>query len=306
MPKLHVAKSIIIKSSKEKIKTFLADFRNWKNWSPWLVCEPEATLHYADEGKFYSWEGNRVGAGEMKVTEEKEHRIDYDLTFLKPWKSKAKVYFTFKEVDEGVLVSWYMDSSLPFFMFWMKKATEVYIGMDYDRGLKMLKEELEEGSITSELMFTGGNTFEACNFIGVKTNTAFTKLSEVMTKDYTSLNNYIAGNNIEVIGNPFSEYQKFDVVKDKVVYVAGFPVKEKPVNLPANFMYGSMPSLKLHSVGHKGKYEHLGNAWSALMMMERNKEFKKNKKAFPMEVYLNNPNEVTEQEQLVNISMPIL
>lgn len=306
MPKINISKSIVINAPQQKIKEFLADFRNWKNWSPWLVCEPDAKLSFENDGKYYKWMGNRVGEGEMNVATESENKIDYDLTFLKPWKSKAKTFFTFKEAEGGTLVTWNMDSSLPFFMFWMKKSMQVYIGMDYTRGLKMLKDELELGEINSKLIFTGENTFEACNFIGIKTSTAFSKLGAIMEKDYTSLNSFIGANTIEVVGNPFSEYQKFDLVKDSVVYVAGFPVKEKPINLPDNFFYGSLPKIKLHSVGHQGKYEHLGNAWAALMMMERNKEFKKNKKAFPMEVYLNNPNEVTEKEQLVNISMPII
>ena len=91
MPKMNVAKSITINAPQQKIKEFLADFHNWTNWSPWLICEPEATINYADNGKYYKWEGNRVGGGEMKVTAEKDNRIDYDLTFLKPWKSRPQL-----------------------------------------------------------------------------------------------------------------------------------------------------------------------------------------------------------------------
>ena len=306
MPKLDIAKSIVINVSQEKIKAFLADFRNWKNWSPWLVCEPEVKLTYTADGKENTWEGNRIGSGEMKVVAESENQIAYDLMFLKPWKSSAKTFFRFEKTKTGTKVTWVMKSALPFFMFWMKKSMEVYIGMDYERGLRMLKEELEEGKINSTLKFVGEHTFEACNFIGIKTSVAFSKLPEVMENDYKSLHEFIETNNIEVVGNPFSEYQKFNLVKDKVVYVAGFPVKAAPEHLPAHFFYGSLPEMKLHSVCHQGKYEHLGNAWAAIMMMDRNKEFKKNKQAFPMEIYLNNPYEVEEAEQLVNISMPIV
>ena len=199
-----------------------------------------------------------------------------------------------------------MDSSLPFFMFFMKKSMETYIGMDYDRGLKMLKEELEEGKINSELEFLGTTNFEACNFIGIKTNTSFSAIDKSMEKDFTALDTFITENSIEVIGNPFSEYQKFNLVKDNVVYVAGFPVKEKPVNLPTNFFYGSLPAYKMQTVRHKGKYEHLGNAWSTIMMMERGKEFKKNKKGYPLEIYLNDPSTTAAQDLVTDISMPIL
>ena len=306
MPKMNVKRSIVINAPKTKIKDFLANFHNWKNWSPWLVCEPEAKLEYKDEGKYYKWEGNRVGSGEMRVVTESDDKVDYDLTFLKPWKSKAKVNFNFKEIGGTTEVEWNMDSSLPFFMFWMKKSMETYIGMDYDRGLKMLKEELEEGKINSELEFVGKTSFEACNFIGIKRDTPFSKIDSTMEKDFTDLNTFISNNNVEVVGNPFSEYQKFDLVKDKVVYVAGFPVKEKPNNLPVNFFYGSLPQHKMETVRHKGKYKHLGNAWSTIMMMERNKEFKKNKKANPFEVYLNDPSKTAPEDLVTDISMPVL
>jgi effector-binding domain-containing protein len=306
MPKINVSKSISINAPQQKIKEFLADFHNWKNWSPWLICEPEATINYADDGKYYKWEGNRVGSGEMKVTGENDERIDYDLTFLKPWKSKAKVAFNFKEEGNQTIVNWTMKSSLPFFMFWMKKAMEIYVGMDYDRGLRMLKEEVELGKINSQLEFVGDNNFEGCNFIGIKTTTPFSKIGEAMEKDFNALHEFIGNNNIEVTGLPFSEYQKFDLVKDRVVYVSGFPVDKKPENLPNNFFFGSLPTLKMNTVRHKGTYDHLGNAWTAVMMMERNKEFKKNKKASPMEIYLNDPATTAPEELITDISIPIL
>lgn len=306
MPKMNVNKSITINAPKSKVKAFLADFHNWKNWSPWLICDPETKLEYTSGGKFYKWEGNRIGTGEMKVITEKENQIDYDLAFLKPWKSQAKVSFNFKESGEATNVTWNMDSSLPFFMFFMKKSMETYVGMDYERGLKMLKEELEEGQIHSKLEFVGKTNYEGCNFIGVKTDIAFSKIGKAMETDFKDLNTYISENNIEVLGYPFSEYQKFDVVKDKVIYVAGFPVRDKPGNLPTNFFYGSLPNNKMETVRHKGKYLHLGNAWSTLMMMDRNKEFKKNKKANPLEIYLNNPASTAPEDLVTDISMPVL
>ncbi|CAM1344424.1 SRPBCC family protein [Tenacibaculum amylolyticum] len=306
MPKMNVSKSIIINASKEKIKEFLADFHNWKNWSPWLICEPEATVNYAEDGKYYKWEGNRVGSGEMSVLNESDNSINYDLTFLKPWKSKAKVAFNFKDTQEGTEVEWTMESSLPFFMFWMKKSMQIYIGMDYERGLRMLKEEIEEGTVHSKIEIMEVNNFEGGSFIGKKTDTAFSKIAEAMEKDFGDLKEYIAKNNIDVIGVPFSEYQKFNLVKDNVVYVTGFPVKEKPDNLPNDFFFGNLSKRKMQTVRHTGKYEHLGNAWSTIMMMERNKEFKKDKKGAPLEIYINDPSQAKPEEMIVDISMPIL
>ena len=35
-----------------------------------------------------------------------------------------------------------MRGALPWFLFWMRPAMETFIGMDYERGLKMLKDWL--------------------------------------------------------------------------------------------------------------------------------------------------------------------
>lgn len=304
MPKIHVSKSITINTTASKAKAFLADFHNWKNWSPWLICEPEAQVDYATDGKYYKWEGKRVGSGEMKVIEEKENSIDYDLTFLKPWKSKAKVYFKFQEDEKGTKVTWVMDSSLPFFMFWMKKAMVTYVGMDYERGLRMLKEELEEGKIHSSLEFVGRTSLEPCNFIGIKTKTSFSDIDNVMERDFTALNEFITTNNIEAAGAPFSEYIQFNPLKE-IVYVAGVPVKGKQGNLPENFFYGNLPGMDIYNVRHTGKYEHLGNAWSAAMMMIRSKEIKKNKKRFPLEIYHNNPLDTPAEDLITDIGIPV-
>ena len=76
-----------------------------------------------------------------------------DLTFLKPWKSQAKVAFYLKEEGASTQVRWTIDSGIPFFLFWMKKQMEIFVGMDYDRGLTMLKDLVETGSSNSTLTF---------------------------------------------------------------------------------------------------------------------------------------------------------
>jgi hypothetical protein len=44
---------------------------------------------------------------------------------------------------------------MPWFLFWMISQMEVFIGMDYERGLKMLKEWIETGSILSTTKICG-------------------------------------------------------------------------------------------------------------------------------------------------------
>jgi len=97
MFKIRVEKSIKIKASVEKIAESLSSFKEWSSWSPWLIMDPEAVVKVAEDEKSYSWEGKRVGAGNMTIQNiTGNEKVDYKLVFLKPWKSKADVSFVMK------------------------------------------------------------------------------------------------------------------------------------------------------------------------------------------------------------------
>ena len=119
---MNIERSIVIDAPTEKVYPLVADFHNWRPWSPWLITEPEAKVTVNEDGKSYSWEGKRTGSGNMTVLDETANRfLNMELNFLKPWKSSSKVRWRFESEGEGTKVTWFMDSSLPWFMFWMTK-----------------------------------------------------------------------------------------------------------------------------------------------------------------------------------------
>ena len=182
MPKLYVKESILIEAQPQKIVSVLSDFNSWQYWSPWLIAEPQAKVEVAPDNKYYYWEGAIVGAGQMWIRAESEKAIAIDLEFLKPFKSKAKVAF-FLEPEAGkTKLSWTMDSSLPFFLFWMKKAYEVFISMDYCRGLKMLKDWIELGQVPSTIFVNGIKERPAQNYIGIQRDCATDTLENTCRK----------------------------------------------------------------------------------------------------------------------------
>jgi len=307
MPKMHINKSIEIGTTKENVYKTISDFHNWREWSPWMIMEPKATVQVDDSGKSYSWEGVKVGAGEMIITKEVENeRIDIDLTFLKPWKSKAKVWFELEDSGYGkTRLSWLMDSSLPFFMFWMTKMMTAFIGMDYERGLLMLKDYIETGSVPSKLTFDGEKDFEGCNYIGITTSCSMEEMGPRMSKDLETLGKWVNSNSDQVTGIPFSIYHKWDMVKRQVKYTSAFPVKSTPPNLDPTFTVGEIPKTRVYSISHTGPYRHLGNAWSSGYNLKQNKAFKSSKKIHPFELYLNDPSGNEENDLQTSIYFPI-
>jgi predicted transcriptional regulator YdeE len=306
MPKMNIVKKKQINAPVSKVYDVLADMSSWSKWSPWLIMDPDADINVAEDNNSYSWEGNRVGSGHMAIArEDKENSIDYDLTFLKPWKSKAKVKFITVEKDGGTEVSWQMDSSLPWFIFWMKKMMIAFVGNDYERGLNLLKDYIEDGKVHSKLNWLGESQFPGCDFIGIKRNCTIATLAEVMKKDFTELIAYSKNKSGADITKGFSMYHKFDFVKGNVKYTAGIPTKEIPKDLPSEFFMGKIPPTKIYTIEHVGPYHQLGNAWTTIYTMHRNKEIKGRKDIHPFETYGNSPTNTDPKELITHINFPL-
>lgn len=310
MPKLYVEKTITVNVSLDRVHETVAHFENWIAWSPWLLMEPSAQLEFGKNPEFYSWEGERVGAGNMTVLSEQRTAncatISYALNFLKPWKSYADVKFILKAIDDKTTyITWTMDSSLPFFLFWMKKMTISFIGMDYQRGLRMLKEQLETGTINSSIEFLGESSVSETAYVGIKTQCSFDDINTAMEKDFETLASYFSDKNGLVNGSMFSIYHNWNVSKQLCNYTAAIPVKQILKGLPSSMFVAKRQQQKVYSLRHIGSYEHLGNAWTTLYTMQRNKEFNCVKGAHPFEIYVSNPDDVSAAELITELKFPI-
>jgi effector-binding domain-containing protein len=247
-----------------------------------------------------------VGEGKMQILlEQPNQQINYSLSFLKPWKSEAEVSFKLISTEQGVQVTWTMDSKLPFFLFWMKKMMVAFIGMDYQRGLNMLKDLVELGEIPSKIEFKGVSKFSTIQYIGIKTQSSQENIGENMEQDFKQLQNFTQQHPALANGEPLSIYHKWDIVKQVAEYTAAVPVNHIPESLPAEFVSGTIPETKIYTIRHIGKYEHLGNAWSTLYNMQQNKEIKCDKGIHPFEVYINDPANVQAEELITDIHFPL-
>lgn len=306
MPKINVKRSIKINAPAEVVYPAIHDFKKWVEWSPWLLMEPEAKVTFSDDGKSYEWEGDRLGSGNMhRKTESENEHIDFDLNFIKPWKSANKTSLFLNSVDAGTEVTWTMDSSLPFFLFFMKKMMTAFIGADYERGLDMLKAYVEEGEISSKIEFEGQSTIESFKWVGIESSCSMDDMATQMESDYGQIHGFVEENKDIINGVPFTIYKKWDLVKNRVDYVASIPVSEIPTNLDSGFTSGEIPTIKAEIIKHVGAYKHLGNAWSTGYAMMRNKEFKSNKKVYPFEIYLNDPKVTPEKELETMVHFPV-
>ncbi len=262
-------------------------------------------MTYAADGRSYQWDGKIIGSGQMELLEEDPaHRMDCRLTFLKPWKSVASVSFELVPQAGGTQVHWSMDGSLPFFMFFLKRMMETFVGMGYDRGLKLLKDVVEKGSAPSRLEFLGADNFAGCNYIGVKSRCAIPDIGPEMERALRKLESWFQQSGLEPTGSPFAQYHRWNPMKNFVEYTVGIPVASLP-QVTAEFVSGNLPAGPVYTILHVGAYRHLGNAWSAGMSHGRAKLFRSNKSIHPFEIYENSPQSTPEAELRTKVCFPM-
>ena len=142
----EVKRSLLINAPPQVAFAQVNDFRAWGGWSPWEKMEPEMKRTWgqstAGVGATYAWVGDKVGAGNMKITDAKpnEH-LGIDLEFTAPFAAKNRAEFDFVKTGEGTTVTWGMSGTNSF----MGKAMSLFkdmdqmVGPDFDKGLADMK-----------------------------------------------------------------------------------------------------------------------------------------------------------------------
>ncbi len=308
MPAFNVSETIRINRPIDQVHQAIADFNTWPAWSPWLCMEPEASVDCHGQpgsvGHGYSWEGKKVGAGEMQWREVTPTESRAHLTFLKPFKSKADVGFNLTSVGEHTDVEWVMDSSLPFFMFFMVSTMKGMISMDYSRGLEMLKDYVETGQVPSKIATEGQVNAQPFAYVGVSNKASMRKIGPSMEAAFNEVAEKMAHAGVESYVQPVSIYNNMDVRRGECHYTAAIPVDEGAPNIDG-LAAGKVAGGACYKVVHTGPYRHLGNAWATAMSDMRHLKLKASKQSKPYERYLNDPANTAENDLVTEIFVPI-
>ena len=308
MPKFHIERSIDINAPAPKTRAVIQDYQQWEIWSPWLCMEPAASLKIegtaATPGHAYSWTGNMVGAGRMELAAIDGDSDLMDLTFLKPFKSTAKVKFVTTVIDDNnTRVTWHMDSGLPVFLFFMVGTMKAMIGMDYERGLKLLKEYVETGAVTSQTEIIGEVNVPTTHYTGISEASQLQSLSQSMQDTFPKVMALVKEKSSASEGRTLEDiygaiYHRMDIKSQRCEYTAFASVDKAAAT-------DSIPDCRALKVIHTGSYHHLGNAWSTINSYQRYKKIKLDKQVAPFEFYLNDPDKVAPKDLVTEVYLPI-
>jgi len=309
MPVYHVARTIEIKAPPDQVFEVLADYGSWTSWSPWLLADPDAKISVStpanQTGSTYAWEGLVTGQGELR------HRklipgqlVDDELHFIKPFKTTCATSFELQPTAAGTRLTWNMQGSMPWFLFWMIPAVKTFVGMDYQRGLNMLKDWIETGSIPSRVEVRGNQPIGPLRVAGIADSTPVHTVGNKMEQTFAEARAEFAKAGLQP-GTPVSVYTRFRVKQGMFDYLSGFELTSGQ-QLPAGtrLRLWELPSGQAFQVRHIGSYSHLGNAWSAANQIVRHKKLKQ-KSCGTLEIYRNGPGEVPEPELVTDIYLPL-
>jgi len=304
---MHVSRKIRIGKPREEVRQVVSDFRQWQHWSPWFKLEPEAKCLIDQEsdpvGATMEWDGDLIGAGKLTTKAVEPGRIEHDIVFHRPFKSSATVGFDFHEICGETEVIWRMEARMPLILHKMMRA---YIGMDYERGLLMLKEYCETGHVLSETEMVGEQTRPAFYYVGLERSCSFDELEASMQEAFPALIQAMERCGIESTGAPLTIYHKYDLIERHCDYAVALPVAsgDQP-ELRDGLFVSSIPEHRALVLRHRGRYEHLGNPWSAGYLYLRNKKRKGAKDPNPHEHYRNDPESTPQAELETEICLPL-
>jgi ribosome-associated toxin RatA of RatAB toxin-antitoxin module len=149
--KYSIEKQIVINKPPADVFDKVADLNNYRDWNPWQKMEPNAKANISGTpktvGHKFDWEGKKIGQGSLTIRSLTPHsKVDIDLEFVKPWKSKADDIWTFEDLKNGsTKVTWNNHGPLTYPMArMMGPVINKNLNHQFEQGLKSLKEMCEK------------------------------------------------------------------------------------------------------------------------------------------------------------------
>ena len=148
--KYMVEKTIVIKSPPTTVQEYVANLNQYSAWNPWQQMEPNAKKSISGTpktpGHKYAWEGKKIGIGSLTLNSFDNKHINFDLEFIKPFKSKAKDNWLLEPWGDGneTKVTWQNNGELPWPMGrLMSPMINKNLNQQFEAGLNNLKKVCE-------------------------------------------------------------------------------------------------------------------------------------------------------------------
>ncbi|MDI5899371.1 SRPBCC family protein [Flavobacterium yafengii] len=226
-----IERSQIINSPKSTVFNFVNDYRNWEDFSSWIVEDPEMQITYPKKtigpGASFSWEG-KEGTGDMLTVFVKENdsisqKMNYDGT-------SSSVFWSFKDTIGGTKVTWKTTGKMSFTMkvyTAFNGGMNKIIGKSYEKSLANLDKTLDF-EINTYTVKVNGLVKKLGTFYLRQTFTS--EISKVIKNGqivFPKMITFCEQNNIELNGKPFIIYHTYDTVSGLTKLSFCVPIKNQ-------------------------------------------------------------------------------
>ncbi len=143
-----VSRAVVINAPESEVFGYVNAPKRFNEWSPWAEYDPDATYSYSGpesgKGARMEWEGASIGSGSQEITgSDPNRRVDVALSFEG---EDATAHYLLAPSGAGTRLTWQFQSELGVNPFerWMGVLYDRWIGADYEKGLRKLR-NLAEG-----------------------------------------------------------------------------------------------------------------------------------------------------------------
>jgi len=291
---IRVEKKIIIDADKELVFKQVIDLKNWKNWAPWALKDPQIFINdnaYSNpssgEGATFDWssENDEVGSGNIKIIKSDlnsyiENRINFGM-------AESSDKWVFNEVEEGVEVVWGMEIDFGF-----NPVSKFYglfledeIAPDLELGLSRLKTFTEELPKIHRVDVKKEVLKKAQWFLSVRDTVSQQEMNNIHGKVYAQINQYMDTEGIESNEPPLVIYHFWsDTLIDIEI---GIPVNDSTIIGNGKIKINKLNSGNIVTAIHYGAYDRLPETYFGI-----NEWMRKNKVVVigpPWESYITDP-----------------
>lgn len=146
----NIEKVSIINKPVHEVLNKIGDLNYYATWNPWQQMDPLATKTITGTpktpGHRYEWHGKKVGTGSLTIKSIDDTHINFDLEFLKPWKSHAEDKWYFENAGENeTRVTWHNSGDLPWpIARLMGPMINKNLNHQFEKGLINLKTMIEK------------------------------------------------------------------------------------------------------------------------------------------------------------------
>ncbi len=263
-----VTRSTLIKAPKEAVFEQIVMFKNWPHWSPWYQMEPTVALTYSgtdgQPGSSYNWVGKKTGQGEMKNLAVNGTKLDFMVSFLKPFKSEAKGILEATDTAGMTKATWTFSSHSPFPMNAMMAFMNMdkMLGKDFENGLANMKAYVEANpSVSAGAVEIKEVNFPAHVYQGIRKVIGWNEMDKFFGDAYGALAKDLGP---KISGVAVDICYKWDTALKQADMVAAFPVADTTTKIKGAAIF-NVGASKAYMAVHKGGYGNMMVEHNALM-----------------------------------------